>query len=95
MYKDAAVFYPQDEMTTVLVPVTTGCSYNKCAFCSMYKDEKYKEVPLSDIEMILMNGYEYTEKVFLTGADPMSIGFDRMMSVLNIIKKHLPYCPMC
>lgn len=92
MYKDAAVFYPQDEMTTVLVPVTTGCSYNKCAFCSMYKDEKYKEVPLSDIEMILMNGYEYTEKVFLTGADPMSIGFDRMMSVLNIIKKHLPYC---
>lgn len=92
MYKEAAVFYPQDEMTTVLVPVTTGCSYNRCVFCSMYKDEEYKEVPLTDIEMILMNGYKYTERVFLTGADPMSIGFDKMMKILNIINKHLPYC---
>lgn len=92
MYKDTAVFYPQEEMTTLLAPVTIGCSYNKCAFCSMYKDETYQEVPLKDIELVLVNGYEYTEKVFLTGGDPLAIGFDRMMKVLDIVKKCLPYC---
>lgn len=91
-FKDSAVNYPQDEMTTMLVPVTTGCSYNKCAFCSMYKYDKYAEVALNEIEIILLSGYKYTEKVFLTGADPLEIGFDKMMEILALIKKHLPYC---
>lgn len=86
------VHYPHDEMTTFLLPVTLGCSYNKCAFCSMYKDIDYAKVPINKIKMHLMNGYLYTEKVFLTGADPLSIGFDEMMKILGLVKKHLPYC---
>ena len=92
MYKNETVFYPHDEMNTFLLPVTTGCSYNKCAFCSMYRDDEYGEVSLRDIEIQLLNGYLYTEKVFLTGADPMAIGFEKMMDVLNLINKYLPYC---
>ena len=92
MYKEDTVYYPQDEMTTILLPVTSGCSYNKCAFCSMYKDNKYCEVPIPDIEMQLLNGYIYTEKVFLTGAEPISIGFYKMKQLLDLIHKYLPYC---
>jgi radical SAM superfamily enzyme YgiQ (UPF0313 family) len=92
MYKDDTIYYPQDEMNTVLLPVTSGCSYNKCAFCSMYKDVKYCQVPFPDIEMQLRSGYLYTEKVFLTGADPMSIGFDKMKRLLDMIHRYLPYC---
>ncbi len=92
MYKNDTVFYPHDEMRTFLLPVTRGCSYNKCAFCSMYKDDEYEEVSLRDIELQLMNGYLYTEKIFLTGADPMAIGFERMLEVLKLINKYLPYC---
>ena len=92
MSKNDTVYYPQDEMTTVLLPVTLGCSYNKCSFCSMYKDDKYSEVPLAEIEMQLLNISKYTEKVFLTGADPMAIGFDKMKRLLDLINKHLPYC---
>ncbi len=92
MYKSANIYYPQDEMTTDLLPVTIGCTYNKCAFCSMYKDERYSEVPFLDIEMELRHGYKYTEKVFLTGADPLSIGYDKMKKLLNMIRDYLPYC---
>lgn len=92
MYKNDTVYYPQDEMTTFLLPVTSGCPYNKCAFCSMYKGDKYGEVPFSDIEMQLLNGYRYTEKIFLIGADPMSIGFDKMKLLLDMIHQYLPYC---
>lgn len=92
MYREDTVFYPQDEMTTVLLPVTSGCIYNKCVFCSMYKNVKYCEVPFHDIEMELLHGYTYTEKIFLTGADPLTIGFEKMKSLLNLIHTHLPYC---
>ncbi|QRN85773.1 radical SAM protein [Clostridia bacterium] len=92
MILDETVYYPQDEMTTVLLPVTAGCSYNKCAFCSMYKDNEYNEIPFSEIEIQLKNGYAYTEKIFLLGADPLAIGFEKMKRLLDMIHKYLPYC---
>ncbi len=58
----------------------------------MYKDETYSEVPFPEIEMELKHGYKYTEKIFLTGADPMSIGFDKMKKLLHMICDYLPYC---
>ena len=91
-YMDDTVYYPQDEMNTALVLVTSGCSYNKCVFCPMYKDVQYSQVPLLDVEMQLRSGYAYTEKVFLTGADPMSIGFEKMKRLLDLIHLHLPAC---
>lgn len=92
MYIDDTIYYPQDEMTTVLLPVTSGCPYNKCVFCSMYKGTKYCEVPFGDIRIQLLNGYTYTEKIFLTGADPLSIGFNKMKQLLDMIHHYLPYC---
>ncbi|WP_422485925.1 radical SAM protein [Gudongella sp. DL1XJH-153] len=92
MYRESSIHYPQDEMTTMMIPVTLGCPYNKCLFCTMYKDDKYSEVPLEQIRQQLINGYEYTEKVFLTGADPLCVGYDKMMIILKEIREYLPYC---
>jgi radical SAM superfamily enzyme YgiQ (UPF0313 family) len=58
----------------------------------MYKGDPYGEVSLSEIEMQLRHGGPYTEKVFLTGADPLSIGFDRMKRILDMIHHFLPWC---
>jgi len=91
-YGDDTVYYPQDEMNTALVLVTSGCSYNRCAFCSMYKDVPYGQVPFPDMEMQLRSGDAYTEKVFLAGADPMSIGFDKMKRLLDLVHRYLPTC---
>ncbi|MDD2371154.1 MAG: radical SAM protein [Firmicutes bacterium] len=90
--ENTTIYYPQDEMNTFLLPVTTGCSYNKCAFCSMYKDEEYFEIALSQIKINLVSVDKNIERVFLTGADPMAIGFDKMMKILVLINRYLPYC---
>lgn len=92
MNKNEMIYYPQDEMTTVLLPITYGCSYNKCAFCSMYKDDKYREVSFFDIKNQLLNINKYTEKIFLTGADPTSIGFNKMKKLLDLINEYVPCC---
>ncbi len=92
MYKDETTYYPVNEMHTQLVPVTIGCAHKKCAFCHMFENCTYEEVPLHDIDYELQYGKEYTERVFLTGADPMHIGFEKMLKVLQLIRKRLPRC---
>ncbi|WP_092590279.1 radical SAM protein [Acidaminobacter hydrogenoformans] len=92
MYDNHAIYFPPDELASVLLPVTTGCWYNKCAYCSMYKDDDYSEISLWDIEKELLNGPPYTEKVFLTGADPLWVGFDKLRKILALIRQYLPYC---
>lgn len=95
MSESRNIFYPQTEITTVLVPVTRGCSFNQCAFCSMYKEETYEEVTLQEIEFELMNGETYTERVFLTGADPLSVGYEKMMRYFKTDSKVLSVLWMC
>lgn len=90
--ENMTIYYPYDELTTTLVPVSEGCPYNKCAFCAMYKGCEYQEISQGDIDQILLNADQYTERVFLTGADPLFIGYGKMLRLLEKIKKYLPYC---
>lgn len=87
-----SIYYPHDEMRTALLPVTIGCEHNRCAFCMMYSEDEYSIVPITDIEIQLKNMDLYTERLFLTGADPLTIGFEKMEEVLDLIRKYLPYC---
>lgn len=88
---EETIYYPQDEMTTMLIPVTSGCPYNRCAFCSMYQGVPYEVLPVCEMERLLMVGDPYTEKVFLTGADPLSIGFEALKERLEMIRRYFPY----
>lgn len=92
MYKEERIHFPQSEVRTMMVPVSTGCPYNRCAFCAMYKGDSYNEVPLDDIEYELSNGDPYTDRVFLTGADPLAVGYERMSRILKLIRKYFKYC---
>lgn len=92
MYKSRTIYYPQSEIHTLLIPVSTGCPHNKCKFCNMYKEQVYEELDIDDIEYELKNVEEYTEKIFITGADPLWCGYQKMMQILKKIKKYAPYC---
>lgn len=86
------VHYPQDEMNSFLLPVTKGCSYNKCYFCTMYKDQIFEALPLRELELVLMGADRYTEKVFLTGGDPLALGYEELRKILGLVNKYIPFC---
>ncbi|NLY73563.1 MAG: radical SAM protein [Tissierellia bacterium] len=86
------VHYPQDEMNSFLLPVTKGCSYNKCFFCTMYKDQIFEALPLRELELVLMGADRYTEKVFLTGGDPLALGYEELRKILGLVNKYIPFC---
>lgn len=92
MSQESSVYYPASEVHSTLLPVTAGCSWKRCAFCAMYESDTYAVLPLQQLEEQLRYGNTYTEWVFLTGADPLTSGFEHMCRVLKLVNKYLPYC---
>lgn len=95
MRYDQIIYYPPFERHSLLLQVTSGCSYNRCAFCNMYKTVDFEVIPLKQVIADLRDaaGYNpYTERVFLIGGEPLCLPFEQMREILIQIKKYLPYC---
>jgi radical SAM superfamily enzyme YgiQ (UPF0313 family) len=71
--------------------VSVGCSHNRCTFCPTYKKDKFKikeeEIIFSDI--IETKDYDF-KRAFLTGGDSLILPTEKLLLILNKIKKYHP-----
>jgi radical SAM superfamily enzyme YgiQ (UPF0313 family) len=44
------VYRPPSEWKSLIIQATIGCPHNKCAFCDMYKTQKFRLRPLEEIK---------------------------------------------
>ena len=47
------VFRPPSEAQSLILPVTEGCSWNKCTFCEAYKGKRFAIKPMDVEEAVL------------------------------------------
>ena len=95
MRYDQITYFPPFERHSLLLQVTSGCSYNQCAFCNMYKNVEFEEIPMKEILKDLRDAADYNpyiERVFLVGGEPLCLSYTKMKELLTQIKKYLPYC---
>lgn len=89
------IWRPPYEANSVLLQVTIGCTHHKCKFCSLYPDIKFKISPLSeiisDLEVIQYH-QPRARRVFLTGANPFALSFDKLRELSIVIHEYLPRC---
>ncbi len=89
------VFRPPSEARSLILQVTNGCSWNKCTFCDMYKEEhkKFRPKPIDDIEnelkCLFAAGYP-VRRVFLADGDATTLSTRRLKEILTVIKKYYP-----
>lgn len=83
------------ERASFMLPISVGCSYNQCRFCMLFKHLTYRELPLEQIEEELRRvsrlGGNPTH-VFLGDGNAFSAGTDRMLSILDMIRRYFPSC---
>lgn len=78
---------------SLLLEVTSGCSHNKCSFCVMYENDKFKMAPIEQIKADIKEAsrlYPHAQRVFLTGADPFVLSAKRLTQIAQLIHENLP-----
>lgn len=54
---------PPSEATSLLLQVTNGCTWNKCKFCQLYKDTKFRAYSADSIKADIDNMVYHADKV--------------------------------
>lgn len=90
------VFRPPSEAQSLILPVTNGCSWNKCTYCEMYTAPQKKfavrdeQETLDAITRCASLYGRQLQRVFLGDGDAMVLSTRRLMTLLEAIKTHLP-----
>ncbi len=90
------VFRPPSEAESLILPVTNGCSWNRCTYCEMYTAPQKKfglREEAETLDAIRRCGEQLgtqVQRVFLGDGDAMALSTRRLMTVLTAIKAHLP-----
>lgn len=95
MRYEGSVYRPPSEAYSLIVQVTIGCSHNKCTFCSMYKDKRFRvrkpEAVIEDLREA-RRLYPRVEKIFLADGDALVLTNEKLMVLLDEIRRLFPEC---
>lgn len=92
---EGIVYRPPSEAYSLIIQVTVGCAHNKCSFCSMYKDKKFKIKNLEEVYEDLYEArklYKSVKRIFLADGDAFVLPFDQLKDILNKINELFPEC---
>ena len=90
------VFRPPSEAQSLILPLTDGCSWNRCTFCEMYtapqkrfRAREESEV-LASIDRCAEEFGVQVRRVFLADGDALVLSTRRLLNVLEAIRARLP-----
>ena len=89
------VYRPPSEARSLILPATDGCSWNKCTFCEMYTEKKFRardeaEV-LGNIRYAAAAYGEAVRRVFLADGDALVLPTRRLLNILKTISAEMPW----
>lgn len=95
MRYEGAIYRPPSEARSLIVQVTIGCAYNRCRFCTMYKDKKFRIRSMEEVRQDLCDARDLygdsIEKIFLADGDALVLPAETLKDLLSFIRKLFPY----
>jgi radical SAM superfamily enzyme YgiQ (UPF0313 family) len=93
IYKPVGIL-PPDQYQAVLLQATEGCSYNKCTFCTFYKDQSFHikgEAEFRDhcqeVRNYLGAGLSLRRTIFLGDANALVVPHQRLLQLTAIVRE--------
>lgn len=94
MRYEGTVYRPPSEARSLIIQVTMGCPHNKCAFCSMYKDRKFRVRPMNEVIEDLDMALEYygpgVRTIFLADGNTAVLPADKLVAIGNAATERFP-----
>ncbi|MDQ1770052.1 radical SAM protein [Labilibaculum sp. A4] len=87
------LFRPPSEAHSLIIQVTLGCAWNKCAFCEMYSSKQFQARKEEDIFADIQSMSPYSNhyrKVFLADGNAMVLSFDKLSRILDQLNTTFP-----
>jgi radical SAM superfamily enzyme YgiQ (UPF0313 family) len=92
---DFPPYRPPSEAYSLLLRVTRGCPWNKCLFCSMYKDIPFERRPIEeikeDIEQAAQLYGESARSAFIGDSNSLVVKTEHFCEVLHSLYASFPY----
>ncbi|NLJ72411.1 MAG: radical SAM protein [Syntrophomonadaceae bacterium] len=93
MRYEGNIFRPPSEGKSYILQCTVGCTHNRCTFCAMYKDKKFRVRSMEEIKTDIRMAKQYygdLEKVFLADGDALAMDTSDLIEVLDELYKAFP-----
>lgn len=95
MHFTGRTWRPPYEANSCIIQLTSGCTYHKCNFCNLYKEESFCLSPLSEFEEDLAEIKSYqpnARRIFLTGANPFALSYEKLKPYVLTVRDYLIKC---
>lgn len=94
-YKPVGIL-PPDQYISLVLQLTEGCSFNKCTFCTFYRDRPFLiknknqfEQHILAVKDFLGDGLSLRRTIFLGDANSLVVPTKILIPLFDIIHKHL------
>lgn len=95
MNYEGKVYRPWPEANSVLIQTTLGCTNNKCTFCDMFREKRFRIRKVEDVFEDIKdtrNMYPRVESVFLIDGNVLAVKTEFLLQILEKIKSTFPEC---
>jgi len=95
MYYEGKVYRPWMEANSLLIQTTLGCTHNKCTFCDMFREKRFRirkiEEIFEDIDEA-RNTFRHIEAIFLIDGNVLALKTAFLVKILGKIASTFPEC---
>jgi len=92
MKYEGMIYRPPSEAESLILQVTVGCSYNRCAFCSAYQGKSFRIKSFEEVKEDIDEASSYgarIPRVFLADGDALIIPQKGLVQILGYLKAKL------
>jgi radical SAM superfamily enzyme YgiQ (UPF0313 family) len=95
MRYEGMVYRPPSEAGSLIIQATLACPHNRCAFCGMYKDRKFRVRPMDeifeDLDMALeLYGEDRIRTIFLADGNTAVLPTAKLVAIGEAARERFP-----
>jgi radical SAM superfamily enzyme YgiQ (UPF0313 family) len=95
MRYEGVVYRPPSEAGSLIIQATVGCPHNRCAFCGMYPDKKYRSRPVAevveDLDTALATYGAGVRTIFLADGNTAALPTGSLVAIGEAAKERFPH----